>query len=327
MAENKESKQNEINETIGEYGDNLIAINGMMVKIRPTSGFQQLKNDIPIVRDEAKKLLDRVNDEDIDEKEFDLIMKRLNLVTKGTKKIQDELKKLRAFYNEQRDLKQNQILNALNEVGYDDLNDIVNDINNTKKLIIENRKNERWNELKDEFNKVLNNTYPSLKEDVPTFTFQTFRNNHSKMVSGAKSRKITKKDLAEVTDYISKYAKDIQSIKALDSEFESKLIRSYVMSEDLSATIEDEKRFKEEQERERKRKEELLQREKQRIEEENKKKEKVAKLTKKEVKKESTENLDKLREVFDIMNKFFDNEKTEANAEKAVDKIREVVDK
>lgn len=327
MAENKESKQNEINETIGEYGENLIAINGMMVKIRPTSGFQQLKNDIPIVRDEAKKLLDRVNDEDIDEEDFDLIMKRLNLVTKGTKKIQDELKKLRAFYNEQRDLKQNQILNALNEVGYDDLNDIVNDINNTKKLIIENRKNERWNELKDEFNKVLDNTYPSLKEDVPTFTFQTFRNNHSKMVSGAKSRKITKKDLAEVTDYISKYAKDIQSIKALDSEFESKLIRSYVMSEDLSATIEDEKRFKEEQERERKRKEELLQREKQRIEEENKKKEKVAKLTKKEVKKESTENLDKLREIFDIMNKFFDNDKTEANAKKAVDKIREVVDK
>ena len=147
------------------------------------------------------------------------------------------------------------------------------------------------------------------------------------MVSGAKSRKITKKDLAEVTDYISKYAKDIQSIKALDSEFESKLIRSYVMSEDLSATIEDEKRFKEEQERERKRKEELLQREKQRIEEENKKKEKVAKLTKKEVKKESTENLDKLRSVFDIMNNFFENEKSEANAKKAVDKIREVVDK
>ena len=327
MAENKESKQNEINETIGEYGDNLIAINGMMVKIKPTSGFQQLKNDIPIVRDEAKRLLDRVNDEDIDEKDFDLIMKRLNLVTKGTKKIQDEMKKLRAFYNEQRDLKQNQILNALNEVGYDELSDIVNDINNTKKLIIENRKNERWNELENEFNKVLDNTYPSLKEDVPTFTFQTFRNNHSKMVSGAKSRKITKKDLAEVTDYISKYAKDIQSIKALDSEFESKLIRSYVMSEDLSATIEDEKRFKEEQERERKRKEELLQREKQRIEEENKKKEKVAKLTKKEVKKESTENLDKLREVFEIMNKFFDNDKTEANAKKAVDKIREVVDK
>lgn len=327
MAENKESKQNEINETIGEYGDNLIAINGMMVKIKPTSGFQQLKNDIPIVRDEAKRLLDRVNDEDIDEEDFDLIMKRLNLVTKGTKKIQNEMKKLRAFYNEQRDLKQNQILNALNEVGYDELSDIVNDIKNTKKLIIENRKNERWNELENEFNKVLDNTYPSLKEDVPTFTFQTFRNNHSKMVSGAKSRKITKKDLAEVTDYISKYAKDIQSIKALDSEFESKLIRSYVMSEDLSATIEDEKRFKEERERERKRKEELLQREKQRIEEENKKKEKVAKLTKKEVKKESTENLDKLREVFEIMNKFFDNDKTEANAKKAVDKIREVVDK
>lgn len=327
MAENKELNQNTDEQTIGDYGDSLIAINGMMVKIRPTSGFQQLKNDIPIVRDEAKKLLDRVNDEDIDEEDFDLIMKRLNLVTKGTKKIQDELKKLRAFYNEQRDLKQNQILNALNEVGYDDLNDIVNDINNTKKLIIENRKNERWNELENEFNKVLDNTYPSLKEDVPTFTFQTFRNNHSKMVSGAKSRKITKKDLAEVTDYISKYAKDIQSIKALDSEFESKLIRSYVMSEDLSSTIEDEKRFKEEQERERKRKEELLQREKQRIEEENKKKEKVAKLTKKEVKKESTENLDKLREIFDIMNKFFDNDKTEANAKKAVDKIREVVDK
>ena len=327
MAENKESNQNEINETIGEYGENLIAINGMMVKIKPTSGFQQLKNDIPIVRDEAKRLLDRINDEDIDEKDFDLIIKRLNLVTKGTKKIQDEMKKLRAFYNEQRDLKQNQILNALNEVGYDDLNDIVNDIKNTKKLIIENRKNERWNELENEFNKVLDNTYPSLKEDVPTFTFQTFRNNHSKMVSGAKSRKITKKDLAEVTDYISKYAKDIQSIKALDSEFESKLIRSYVMSEDLSATIEDEKRFKEEQERERKRKEELLQREKQRIEEENKKKEKVAKLTKKEVKKESTENLDKLRSVFDIMNNFFENEKSEANAKKAVDKIREVVDK
>ena len=128
MAENKESKQNEINETIGEYGDNLIAINGMMVKIKPTSGFQQLKNDIPIVRDEAKRLLDRVNDEDIDEKDFDLIMKRLNLVTKGTKKIQDEMKKLRAFYNEQRDLKQNQILNALNEVGYDELSDIVNDL-------------------------------------------------------------------------------------------------------------------------------------------------------------------------------------------------------
>lgn len=327
MAENKELNQNTDEQTIGDYGDSLIAINGMMVKIRPTSGFQQLKNDIPIVLDEAKRLLDRVNDEDIDEEEFDLIMKRLNLVTKGTKKIQNELKKLRAFYNEQRDLKQNQILNALNEVGYDDLNDIVNDINNTKKLIIENRKNERWNELEDEFNKVLDNTYPSLKEDVPTFTFQSFRNNHSKMVSGAKSRKITKKDLAEVTDYISKYAKDIQSIKALDSEFESKLIRSYVMSEDLSATIEDEKRFKEEQERERKRKEELLQREKQRIEEENKKKEKVAKLTKKEVKKESTENLDKLREIFDIMNKFFDNDKTEANAKKAVDKIREVVDK
>ena len=153
-----------------------------------------------------------------------------------------------------------------------------------------------------------------------------FYNAHPKLISGAKTRKVTDKIRATVPEYIATFAKDIKTIESLESPYEDQLIRTYVSTEDITETIQTEKKFKERAEEEERRRKEQIEAQKRKIEEENKKKEKVAKLTKKEAKIESTENIDKLEKIYNIMNEMFKQGKvTEARATDVIKQIKDVV--
>lgn len=303
----------------------LVVFNTIQTDMQPTPNFAQLQKEIPLVVNKGKQLLSIADNEDVDEAEFDRVTNELKPIQQKKKQVDNEIKAIRKKFNDARDLKVNQLKKALNDVGFDELDTIDKEIKNRKKLILNKREQQRWDELEKEFNETLETSYPSLKEKVPSFSFTMFYNANPKLISGAKSRKVTDKVKSKVADYIDKFAKDIQTIESLESPYEDKLIRTYLTTEDITETIQAEKQFKKQAEDDAKRKQEEIERQKRKIEEENKKQEKIAKLTKKEVKKESTENIDKLQKIYNIMNDVFKQGVNEQRSKEAIEKIKEIV--
>lgn len=303
----------------------LIIFNKVQTDMQPTPNFNKLKQEIPLVVQKGKQLLSIADNEDVDEAEFDRVTKELKPIQQKKKQVDEEIKRVRKIFNDTRDLKINQLRNSLNQVGFDELDDIDKEIKNRKKLILTKRERQRWNELEIEFNETLDASYPKLKEKVPSFNFNMFYNAHPKLVSGAKTKKITAKTKATVADYIQNVSKDIETIESLESPYEDKLIRTYLTTEDITETIQAEKKFKKQAEEAEKRKQEEIERQKKKIEEENKRQEKIAKLKKEEAKKESTEHIDKLQQIYHIMNDVFKQGVTEDRSKDAITKIKEIV--
>lgn len=305
--------------------DNFLQIEHVQSDLRPTPQFKELVNTIPKVVERGDQLLKQAINEDVDEQEFDYVTQELKPVQKYKKQIEKEIKAARKRFNDERDFRIGQIKEVLENAGYDELERIDKEIKNNKKLILNKRQRERWNELEDHFNQLLENTYPKLKEHVPEFSFNMFYNAHPKFVSGAKTKKVTDKMRSEVANYLDNFNKDIETILAMNSPFEQKLIRTYLTTEDMTATIQSEQKFKEAEKKEQQRREEQFKREKERIERENKKKEKAAKLQNKKAEQTSTENIDKLKEIYDIMQSVITNGINEDESRKAIQKIKDIV--
>lgn len=298
--------------------------------VKPTDEFKRILKTLPQVVDKAQKLLATPANEDIDENNFKETQKELEEYNRFYKNIEAAKKEIRKLYdNEKKQMIQN-IDEALQNARYDELADCVNEIKNRKKMIENNRKQKRWDKLQEHYNTLLEQTYPDVKEKLPNLDFNHFQATHDKLVSGAKSFKINDKVLNTLSDYLDQSHKDLQAILNMNSLYEEKLLKDYETTGDLSDVFIKEKRYKEEDERIQKRRAEQIKAEKERIEKENKKKEQVAKLTNQKVEKQSTKNIEKLGEIYEIVTTAatkYSNKITDKEAENILTKITEVINK
>ena len=193
------------------------------------------------------------------------------------------------------------------------------------------RQNQRWDQLKEHYNNVLNKTYPEIKEKLPNLNFENFQANHDNLISGAKTFKVNDKIYNVVSEHLNQADKDLKAILEMESLYEDKLLQHYEQTLDLSNVFIREKQLKKEEEDIQRRRAEKMKKQQEAIEKENKKKEQIAKLQNKKTTKESkpsTDNIKKLAKVYTCVNNAanqYASDITDEQAKETLNQILEII--
>lgn len=181
-------------------------------KLALNSNFEKFLNVIPEITKHAQEVLANTADE-IDEKQI----KATNQELKPIKNAQATINKAKTYikntFNENRDAMLKQFDQILADNGVDELIDMVNQVKQREKDIINQRKQSRWNELEELFKHELIN-YPDLKD----LSFDWFKNRHANLVSGAATRKLKDTDRMQVTNDLNALNNDVMQFKLFKAQ-------------------------------------------------------------------------------------------------------------
>ena len=139
-----------------ENKNELITISQVESDAKPTSELVKIVQEMPTVIEKAKKLLKTPANEELDEEVFKETQKELREFNRYHKDIEGAIKNVRKAFDTHKKETENQIRGMLEKAGYDELSELVDEIKNREKMIINNRKNQRWDQLKEHYNNVLN---------------------------------------------------------------------------------------------------------------------------------------------------------------------------
>lgn len=192
--------------------------------ITETSNFQKVLDEIPMHVEKADKLLkdyrtDKIKFiETVDDDVIEAQLKEMSNVTGFIKDVNTSRTEIRKFF----DTKRNEVVAVLDErlaqASFDKLGTAQEDIKQLQKDMSVERAEVRWNELKDTF--IANvQRYPLISEFAPELAdFSRFRLLNAKLVSGAKTVKITKKHHTTVNEAVYGWNTGIELIK--DNEWQ-----------------------------------------------------------------------------------------------------------
>lgn len=314
-----------------ENKNELITISQVESDAKPTSELVKIVQEMPTVIEKAKKLLKTPANEELDEEVFKETQKELREFNRYHKDIEGAIKNVRKAFDTHKKETENQIRGMLEKAGYDELSELVDEIKNREKMIINNRKNQRWDQLKEHYNNVLNKTYPEIKEKLPNLNFENFQANHDNLISGAKTFKVNDKIYNVVSEHLNQADKDLKAILEMESLYEDKLLQHYEQTLDLSDVFIREKQLKKEEEDIQRRRAEKMKKQQEAIEKENKKKEQIAKLQNKKTTKESkpsTDNIKKLAKIYTCVNNAanqYASDITDEQAKETLNQILEII--
>lgn len=199
--ENKEELKNDIMEV--NMGKPQVTLN---------NEFQEVLAQIPDIVKRSEDILgidiDQLEDKDINE-----VDKELRNITSFTRKIEKGRKDLRSYLNDRRDEITNIFDQRLNESGYDKVPDLSAKIRQRKNDIKTHRINQRWEELRSTFEQNIA-IYPDMFNQYPDLQdFSSFKLHHDKLVSGAKTKKITDKTRGEINTEIGQWSNLLNTIQ------------------------------------------------------------------------------------------------------------------
>lgn len=158
------------------------------------SNFQKFLDVIPEITKHAREVLESTNDA-LDEKQIKETNKELKPVKNAQTVITKAKTYIRNTFNQNRDQMLAEFDKILADNGVDDLIDMVNQVKQREKDIINQRKQNRWDELQTLFEHELIN-YPDLAD----LSFTWFKDRHPKLVSGAATRNLKDTDRMQVTN-------------------------------------------------------------------------------------------------------------------------------
>lgn len=280
----------------------LLTINQVGSDLQITDEFKKLIEMLPIIVTEAKTILEKPIETLTEDELIESQKEVTDITAKYKRSIEDGLSLIKATYNNSRDTTVKAYTSKLSEAGYDELQDILKEIKERKTMILERRKSERWNEVKDHFNKVLSgDAYAQVREKFPNITFDTFYNQNKSLIKGAKDFKVSKNVLQVVTDFIVKLNDDLNTIQALNSPFEMALFDKYQTVLNVPDVITHNTSLIHQAEMAKKRELDKLANQKKELDAANKRKEDAAKLLKKEPVKASTVNFEKLLAIYPLV--------------------------
>lgn len=176
--------------------------------ITETSSFQTVLREIPIRVSEADRLLaDYRQDpegfiEKIDEVALDAQLKQMAEVSSFIRGIEKSRKDIKAYMNGVRDHVIQTLDARLESAKFTELERAQADIKQLKKDIDADRRAKRWEEIRVTFEANINR-YPLLGEYAPELCdFSRFKLLFPKLISGAKTRKVTEADHKTVNETI-----------------------------------------------------------------------------------------------------------------------------
>lgn len=178
--------------------------------------------------------------ENNDEEDIEQLIKDVTEIKKVTTNVEETKKQIRKRFNDIRDNITHVFDEQINQYHFKELTQASNDLKQLKKDMEQTRANERWLEIQSEFEMALS-IYPIIQKLAPQLTdFNQFKLRHPKLVSGAKTRNVTKNDKLSVKTEIDQWNNDLLLIEAndwqLESTFHAQLLQAYI-SDPQSYTV------------------------------------------------------------------------------------------
>lgn len=227
--------------------DNLntsIATVGTSASLQLVPSFDNVLKQIPIQLSVIDGLLDEYRaDSDAffdkyDEDEIDTQLKTLRDLSAFTKNIDGAKADIRRYLDRWKKEVMQTIDAKLNEADFERLKIAEADIKALKNDLMEHRKNQRWLEVKEVFDMAFDTVEgQSVKQFLPRLAdFNLFKENHSNLVSGAKTKPVKKTDKAYVRDLINSYSQGLALIQqnawGLNDKYLAKLMESFGLNPD-----------------------------------------------------------------------------------------------
>ncbi len=202
MVENKENKIE--SHLVDVSQDNQLTV-------QTNSKFKEILGRISAYNQEAGELLTdyRQNpDEFVEKTDEEVIIEMINDgkdVKTFVKDINETIKAVRKYYNDQRDDIVDQIKSELSTAGFDELEQAESDIRQLRKDMLEQRKENRWKQLEEVFNRVKRH-YPDLEDKVPELVdFDRYRERNPKLVSGSANGDVGSKEFKKIEEDLATY--------------------------------------------------------------------------------------------------------------------------
>lgn len=178
--------------------------------------------------------------ENNDEEDIEQLIKDVTEIKKVTSNVEETKKQIRKRFNDIRDNITHVFDDQINQYHFKELTQASNDLKQLKKDMEQTRANERWLEIQTEFETALS-IYPIIQKLAPQLAdFNQFKLRHPKLVSGAKTRNVTKNDKLSVRTEIDQWNNDLLLIEAndwqLESPFHAQLLQAYI-SDPQSYTV------------------------------------------------------------------------------------------
>lgn len=168
-------------------------------ELQLSSQFNAILATIQPMIDQSNELLN-INLSDVDEKTVEGVIKELASAKDLAKNIKEARTGVKKYFEKVRDTNLAQLDTLLIDSGYNELLTIESKLTKLKTDVLANRANERWNKLKETFD--LNvSQYPIIHQFAPELIdFSAFRMRHDKLVSGAKTRNVGKKEITYINN-------------------------------------------------------------------------------------------------------------------------------
>ncbi|MCC2248961.1 hypothetical protein JUJ52_03180 [Virgibacillus sp. AGTR] len=203
---------NQVNQTEDTNQNNIEPIQTAIaeVNITPaiteTSNFQAVLQEIPKRVKEADDLLEDYRKdpdaflESIDDAALDAQLKEMTKVSGFVRDIEKSRKAIKTYINGVRDQLINTLDKRLEGASFHELERAQSDIKQLKKDVEADRRAKRWEEIRSTFEANVNR-YPLLGEFAPELAdFSRFKLLFPKLISGAKTRKVTESDHTMVNE-------------------------------------------------------------------------------------------------------------------------------
>jgi len=185
-----------------------IAEINLVPTIQETTAFQAILQEIPLRVDEANQLLLHYRTdpdsfiEQFDDATLDTHLKQMEHVSGFVRDIEDARKKMKQYMNSVRDQVMENLDARLQGAQFYELARAQADIKQLKKDVDADRRARRWEEIRATFEANINR-YPLLGEIAPELAdFSRFKLLFPKLISGAKTRKVTEADHKMVNETV-----------------------------------------------------------------------------------------------------------------------------
>lgn len=175
-----------------------------------------------------------------DEDEIDELIKTVKETLDVSSKVKQSRLEMKKRFDTVRDNVLSEFDHAINSYQFEELVKANADLSQLKKDVKQTRKNKRWSELEEEFNQT-KTIYPIIEKLAPNLLdFNLFKLRYPKMVSGAKTAKLKKKDFVKVREILAQWASDLELIQTndwkLEPNFLNELLQLYISNPE-SVTI------------------------------------------------------------------------------------------
>lgn len=207
--------------------------------------FQSVLKDMAEITKYSQKIIQQPLSE-LTEEQFSAEKKALKPLRKYHRELTKDIPKIiRKHYKELQDHDLNQLYDALKAAGFDQFDELDQQVKQRERDMRANRKAERWASLKANFDGNLE-LYPELTQLAPDTlgSFEYYQNIHDDLVSGYKTKPITEDTIAQLNADLKSYHENLQRLtqSGLNSDYQQQVIKQYAVeptTDNMLALIKD----------------------------------------------------------------------------------------